>query len=106
VAATRLLRPLAHDPVHVGKRGLDFREIRLGVGFELMAAEATHQLRPELKLAQPHLERLLTSWAGDIDSGAPEVIKQAVPSFGAIFNAPIQAQPFRIGEHIEAKAWH
>jgi hypothetical protein len=80
--AARLHRShaLLDDLLHASQCVLNLRTIRHVPGRELVPAQPTGQISPELELAQPHLEQLPAVRAGQIDACAPMILEQAVVS--------------------------
>jgi len=79
-ARLHIAHPLPHDWLHASQCVLNLRTIRHVPGRELVPAQPTGQISPELELAQPHLEQLPAVRAGQIDACAPMILEQAVVS--------------------------
>jgi hypothetical protein len=63
--------------LHARQRALNLGTAVNLPGRELVPAQATGQIRPELELAQPDLELLLAVRTGQIDPCAPVILEQA-----------------------------
>jgi hypothetical protein len=63
--------------VHASQSILNFGAIRNLLSRELVPAQPTGQIRPELKFPQPDLEHLLAVGTGQIDPCAPKIFEHA-----------------------------
>ena len=77
----RRLCSLLHNPVHASQSILNLGAIRNLLSRELVPAQPTGQIRPELELPQPDLEHLVAVRTGQIDPHASMILEQ-VASFG------------------------
>lgn len=81
---------LFHNPLHVSQRLLNLRLASNLPGRKLVPAEPTDKVGPKLQLSEPDLEQLLAVRAGNVDPGAPEVLKQAASSRDGMFLRPLK----------------